>query len=79
MYCKNLRNKFLQIMFICSGITSLLGCFLFSFEQLKTVMWFIISLLVFLSIVYYIICKTILYRYITKDIIFLIRESKEFE
>lgn len=79
MYCKNIREKFLHIMLICSAIIIVSGAIMFSFEHWIVLLTFILSLFVFLSLIYVAISRIIILKYLRQDILVLIRESKEFE
>lgn len=79
MYCKNIRNKFLQIMLVCSLFVLILGMILFSFDHWIVLFSFVLALFAFLCIIYFSISRFIIFNYIKQDLLVLIRKSKEFE
>lgn len=79
MYCRNLSIQFLRILLICAGTTFVFGMIVFSFAHWDVLLSFILLLFVFLSVIYLVVCRCIVYHYIKRDFLFLIRESKEFE
>lgn len=79
MFCKNLAIKFLQILFICSVTTFILGMLMFSFSHWLVLFSFIVILFIFLCLLFFVICKFIISKYVNQDLLTLIRESKEFE
>ncbi len=79
MFKRNLRKKFIQILFISSAIIFITGLLLFGFERYTVLAGFIAALCIFFTFVYFVVSKYIIFKYIKQDLLVLIRESKEFE
>jgi hypothetical protein len=79
MYRRNLGKKFLQIMGLSALLILIVGTILFSFAHWFVLFGFIVSLSVFLGLLFVAVSRFIIHNYVRQDLLVLIRESKEFE
>jgi len=79
MYLINLTKVFSKILIPATLFIFGFGILLLSAEKITMLFLFVLSVFIFLSIVFFIIYKWIIVKYINQSFLTLIKESKEFE
>ena len=62
MFKRNLRKKFIQILFISSAIIFITGLLLFGFERYIVLAGFIAALCIFFTFVYFVVSRSIVFK-----------------
>jgi len=62
MFKRNLRKKFIQILFISSAIIFITGLLLFGFERYTVLAGFIAALCIYFSFIYFVVSRSIVFK-----------------
>ena len=62
MFKRNLRKKFIQILFISSAIIFITGLLLFGFERYTVLAGFIAALCISFSFIYFVVSRSIVFK-----------------